>query len=199
MIEKISELFHRYGIKSVTMDDVARELSISKKTLYEQFEDKSGLIRIVIEHEFSCQKKKFNLEDLHPNNALEEVFLIFKHYSQMLKEQYPSFEFDLKKYYPEIYADLKTERRKRMLHNTLENIVRGKEEGLYRSDLHEQIIAKLNVLRIECLIDSDLFSNEELFSQEFALEMFLYHLHGIVSEKGSKFLEQHIQELKNIG
>ena len=191
MIGKISELFHRYGIKSVTMDDVARELSISKKTLYEQYADKSGLVRAVIEHEFSCQKKKFDLEELHPENALEEVFLIFRHYTQMIKEQYPSFEFDLRKYYPEIYTDLKTGRRKRMMQNSLRNIVRGKDEGLYRSDI--------NILRVECLIENDLFSNEELFSHEFALEMFLYHLHGIVSEKGSKFLEQHIHELKNIG
>lgn len=199
MIGKISELFHRYGIKSVTMDDVARELSISKKTLYEQFADKSRLIRAVIEHEFSCQKKKFDLEEHHPDNALEEVFLIYRHYSQMIKEQYPSFEFDLRKYYPEIYADLKTERRKRMLENSLKNIERGKEEGLYRQEIHEEIIAKLNILRVECLIDTDLFSNEELFSHEFGLEMFLYHLHGIVSEKGSKYLTQHINQLKNVG
>lgn len=199
MIGKISELFHRYGIKSVTMDDVARELSISKKTLYEQFTDKSGLIRAVIEHEFSCQKKKFNLENMTPENALEEVFLLFRHYTKMIKEQYPSFEFDLRKYYPEIYADLKTERRQRMMENSLHNIIRGKKEKLYRQDINEQIITKLNVLRVECLTENDLFSNEELFSQEFALEMFLYHLHGIVSEKGSKYLEQHINELKNVG
>jgi len=177
MIKKISSLFHRYGIKSVTMDDMAHELSISKKTLYEHFSDKSQLVKAVINHEFNCQEKKLNLVDEEAQNALDEIFIIFRHHSLMVKEHHPSFEFDLRKYYPEIYAELKQERREKISKNALNNLRRGKEEGLYRPELDENIISKLNILRIECVIDSDLFTNEELFSHEFSLEMFLYHLH----------------------
>lgn len=199
MIGKVSELFHRYGIKSVTMDDVSRELGISKKTLYEQFSDKSQLVKKVIEHELSCNKRKFETTENDPENALEELFLIFSYYITMLKEHYPSFEFDLRKYYPEIYSGLKAHRREKMMENAVKNIKRGKKEGLYRQDMNEEFIAKLNIIRVECLTENDIFSTDELMSHEFALEMFLYHIHGIVNEKGLSYIEKNMSKLKNIG
>lgn len=198
MVGKISELFHRYGIKSVTMDDVSRELGISKKTLYEQFSDKSELVKEVIQHELSCTQRKFDMEKNNPENALEELFFIFRYYITMLKEHYPSFEFDLRKYYPGIHSELKARRREKMMENAIKNIKRGKKEGLFRQDMNEEFIAKLNIIRVECLSESDLFSLDELMSHEFALEMFLYHIHGIVNEKGLSYIEKNKNKLKNI-
>jgi AcrR family transcriptional regulator len=198
MISKISSLFHRYGIKSVTMDDVAHELSISKKTLYEHYSDKSHLVHAVIEHEFSCLEKKFKSVKEEPKNAMDEIFIIYRHHAMMIKEHHPSFEFDLKKYYPEIYAGLRKDRRAKVMEATLKNLKKGKSEGLYRADLNENLIAKLNMMRIECITENDLFSIDELYSQEYSLEIFIYHLHGILSEKGLKYLEQNIDKLKNV-
>lgn len=198
MIGKISSLFHRYGIKSVTMDDVAHELSISKKTLYEHYSDKSHLVRAVIDHEFSCQEKKFRMLKKEPKNAMDEIFIIYRHHALMVKEHHPSFEFDLKKYYPEIYADLKKDRRKKVMEASLENLKKGKKEGLYREDLNEELIAKLNMMRIECITESDLFTTDELFSNEFSRQIFIYHLHGILSEKGMQYLEQNMDKITNI-
>lgn len=196
IISKVAKLYRKYGIKSITMDDVAHELGMSKKTLYEHFSDKMHLVDAVVEQEvisndLRLQKIRTNLE-----NALQEIFQIFRFHLQMLKENNPSLEFDLKKYYPQIYFKLKRLKRAKIRETTFSNLVNGKKEGFYRQELNEEIITKLTILRIESMSETDLFSQEEIYSHEFSKEMFMYHLHGILSPKGIEYLNHHLEQLK---
>ncbi len=196
IIHQVAHLYRTYGIKSITMDEVSRQLGISKKTLYEHFTDKTDLVKSVI-HQITTEKEEqFCNTQKQAQNALEELLSIFGFYLKMLKEGNPSFEFDLKKYYPEIYTELVNTRRQRMKQASLENLRKGKKEGLFRKEIDEDIIVRLQLLRMENLSGTDLFTHEELYSKHFVEEMFFYHLYGILSEKGVTYLKAHLDLIK---
>lgn len=187
----------KYGIKSVTMDDVSRELGISKKTLYQYVNDKNELVEKVLELEISDRAKDFAKMNCPDLNAIEEIFEVHKMVREMLKNYNPSTEYDLRKYYPELYGQLIKVRRERIYNNTLANLAKGKAEGLYRQELNEELIAKLQLSRVEAAFDDKIFTQEELISPKLFLEMFIYHIRGIANQKGLEVLDQKLKELEN--
>ncbi len=190
ILNQVGKLYHRYGIKSVTMDDVASHLCISKKTLYEYFEDKKDLVNQVLNSEHVSHCKAFNEILQRKLNAIEELFELYNSIKRMIRDYNPSMDYDIRKYYPDLFLKIRESRRKSMFDSTLENMVKGKKQGLYRKDLNAGIISRLHLLRIENLVDNDLFSADELNSFEVFHELFVYHLHGIMSNKGRDFFEK---------
>jgi TetR/AcrR family transcriptional regulator, cholesterol catabolism regulator len=196
ILEQVGKLYQRYGIKSVTMDDVAKHLVISKKTLYEHFSDKEDLVKnvLMLEHEHRCVF--FNAIDDSKLNAIEEFFEVYKMLNSMFQEYNPSMEYDVRKYYPDLFLKVKEIRRKRMFDSVFSNLNKGKKEGLYRKELNSKIIAKLHVFRTESFFDNDMFSQEELTSFKMFHEIFIYHIQGILSHKGRNFFENNFDKLK---
>jgi TetR/AcrR family transcriptional regulator, cholesterol catabolism regulator len=197
ILSKVRELYLKYGIKSVTMDDVAHELGISKKTLYLYVTDKNDLVGKVIDNEiqirmkgiYNCSKFRFN--------AIEELFEISLFMNKLIREQNPATEHDLKKYYPDHYQKIVKARRQGMLKYILLNLKKGIEEGLYRDDMNEEIIAKLYLSRSESTQTNDLFTVEEFTSSRLFIELLTYHVRGIATEKGISVLEKKTKELKS--
>jgi len=177
------------------MDDIARELGISKKTLYQQVEDKRDLVNKVVEIDLRKREEHFAIIKNRSLNAIEEVFEVNKLVNRMIKETNPVREFDLQKYYPEIYDVVNQRRRERMYRAMKENLQKGKKEGLYRKDMKEEIISKLYITRMENMFHKDLETVIEFTSPTFIYEVFVYHIRGIASEKGIKFFEKNIYRL----
>lgn len=196
IIEKARELYYQYGIRSVTMDDVVKELGISKKTLYQYFEDKSTLVAEVLKCDKDLKMKEFSEVKTNISNAMEEMLQFYNLQQKMIKENNPSFRYDLKKYYPKIHNEFMEKKRKVIYESVVGNLKRGKKEGLYRIDIDEEIIAGLNLMRIEALINTGIFSNDEMMMPHFFTEMFKYHMYGIVNDNGRKILEKNIDKLK---
>ena len=198
ILDKVSVLYRKYGIKSVTMDDVAHELGISKKTLYQYVSDKTELVKMVVEHvrqcNFSAMKKKIGTG----LNAIEELIEVSQHVNNLMKDHSPTYEYDLRKYYPDIYRNLMSARRKLMYESMIANIRKGKKEGIYREELDEKIIAKLHLLRIENLQTTEIFNEEEMHSQKFFREVFVYHIHGLATDKGLQILHKNADKLANL-
>ena len=194
IIEKTSELYNRYGIKSITMDDVARELGISKKTLYRYVSNKDDLVRHFIEYE--TQRRQCHVNDIKGKNlnAIEELFAVNEHVIEMLQNYNASTEYDLKKYYPHLYKELRQHRRSNMLEAVKENIAKGKHEGLYRPELDDDVIARVHVSRIENSFANEMFSMQEMISWKVIREMMMYHINGIGTEKGIKFFYTKLKE-----
>ena len=196
ILDQVGKLYHRYGIKSITMDDVAKHLGISKKTIYEFFRDKEDLVNQVLffEHEHNCvfldaiEEKKLN--------AIEEVFEVYKMINAMFRDYNPSMEYDIRKYYPGLFLKMREIRRSRMFESVHNNLVKGKKEGLYRKELDSKIIAKLHVFRMETLLDNDMFTQEELNSFRMFHEIFVYHLFGILSHEGRIFFENNFDKFQ---
>ncbi len=193
---KVEELFLKYGIKSVTMDDVARELGISKKTLYQYVDDKADLIKKVMEFELDKNKECYLSLISRGRNAIEELFEVHKYLGEQIKRFSPSFAYDLKKYYPEILKHVHQVQRENMTDVLLENIRKGKKDGLYRAELKEEVIVKIQVSRIESLHEDNLFTIEDFTSGKIFREFFIYHIRGIANEKGIAILEENLNKLK---
>ncbi len=191
IIEKSLELFRKYGIKSVTMDDLSTELGMSKKTLYHYFNDKADLVKKVITHEFEKKLTAFKKIMKGPGNAIEHMDAVNRFILTEHKCHKPAMIFDLQKYFPEAHGEIQRAKRNHLLNAILKNLRQGKKEGLYRAKLNEEIIARLHVFRVENILSSDVFKIEELTSSKFFDEIFIYHMHGIASEKG-------LTELKKI-
>jgi AcrR family transcriptional regulator len=193
ILEKILSMFTRYGIRSITMDDIARELGISKKTLYHDFEDKNDLIKRVIDYDIIVNRKF--LEEVHRANfnAIEELFFVNKRMHRDRDSYSPTFYYDLKKYYPETYMRWIDEKRQNMFDLIVGNLKKGKQEGVFREDIHEQSIGKLYMARMEMLNNHEISDVLQTITPEFIQEIFIYHLHGICNETGLKTLDEFIE------
>lgn len=187
----------RYGIRSITMDDIARELGVSKKTLYHDFEDKNDLIDRVISYDM-MQSRKF-LEEVHRTelDAIEEIFMVNTRIHEDRSRYSPTFFYDLKRYFPEIYQRWLEDKRQNMYGLIVGNLQKGKQEGVYRMEIHEQAIGKLYMARMEMLDSNEIIDGHQTLSAEFMQEIFTYHMHGICNERGLEILAEFKEKSKN--
>lgn len=195
ILEKVGELYTRYGIKSVTMDDVSRELGISKKTLYKYVENKNDLVEKVLN--YLLEKGNCNMSDIKEKkqNAIAELVDVGIYIIKTIKDYNPSTEYDLKKYYPKLYERFTKVRQERMYHSIIKNIEKGKKEGLFRTNMNDEIIAKIQVSRFLNMTSGEILDPEEMLIPKNILELFIYHIRGIANEKGLKVLEETLKTI----
>jgi TetR/AcrR family transcriptional regulator, cholesterol catabolism regulator len=198
ILKKARSLFMKYGIKSITMDDVSRELGISKKTLYQYVENKTDLLEKVLELTIEEKECMMGAADISDLNAIEGLFAILRLIGQIMKEYSTSVIYDLKKYYPSLYEKMNLIRREKIYNRIINNLEKGIEEGLFRKDINKKLITKVQVDRMEKTIESDYLSIDELSAPEIFLELYKYHIRGIATEKGLKELDKEIEKLKTI-
>jgi AcrR family transcriptional regulator len=196
ILQRVRSLYRKYGIRSVTMDDVSHELGISKKTLYQYVHDKDELVKKVVELELSAQHDHLIASCNENMNAIEEIADIAHCINYLLKEYSAVTEYDLRKYYPDLYIRLREIRRERIHKFIQDNLIKGRKEGLYRDNLNIEIISKLSLSHIDSMFESEIISITEFLEQKFFLEYFVYHLRGIVNDKGLKILEDQIRKLE---
>lgn len=197
LIEKCIEVFMRLGIRSVTMDDLAKNLGISKKTLYKYVSDKNELVEKAIRYKTSSEEQCITQYCETSNNAIDELFDISQRVLGHLQEVHPSIFFDLEKYYPSAWQALQEHKHTYVYSCIHKNLERGKKEGLYREDLNCAIIARTYVLRIDDLKSNDYFPNNEYSYGTIYLELFRYHVRGIASDKGIAYLVEKVKNQKS--
>ncbi|RCX03252.1 TetR family transcriptional regulator [Schleiferia thermophila] len=190
-------LFSRLGLRSVTMDDLARELGISKKTLYKYYRNKADLVdkgaELVIDHikEFCgqiCPKEE---------NPIDELFILDEGMRNFNKMQHQGVQFQLRKYYPNTFFKIKEAQRKNFMEVTTQNLVKGIEQGWYRNDFDVEIIANLHYSRILMIMDEQYFPVSEFDWEKLTREALIYHIRGIASAKGLEYLENKYSQKSN--
>ncbi len=182
------ELFMNLGVRSVSMDDLAQKLGISKKTIYASVETKEDLILQVIGNFLKLEESNIRKITTASSDAIDEIISINRHILSYLRVMKPSLIFDLKKYYPECW-DMIENTHLRFIREVIEqNILRGQQEGLYRKDISPMVISKLFITKSLLIIDEKEFSliNNDLY--ELIMQLEKYHLYGIVSPTGQKQL-----------
>ncbi len=186
----VLKLYTRYGIKSVTMDDVSRELGISKKTLYQFVHDKNELVGKVIDYQ--CKERMLYMKSLNLDNlpALKEVVEVSKMINKTISEFNPSFQYDLSKYYMSIYKKMMKINRDSMAESMLHNIKKGKAEGYYRQNLNEDIIVNMHIANVENLANIGFYSSRKESPEEVQKELFAYHMHAILTAEGLREYER---------
>jgi TetR/AcrR family transcriptional regulator, cholesterol catabolism regulator len=196
LIETASTIFMRFGIKSVNMDDMARHLGISKKTLYLFVKDKEDLVAKAVTafcNKEDCEIKAISKKGL---NAIDENLEIMKWVLDVLQNIHPSVNYDIQKYHPSVHHDMMLNRQRAIFDCTYLNMKKGQREGLYRKDLNADVIAKMYISRIDVIFDQNLFPQSQFKLPEIYSEFFKYHIRGIASSKGLEYLTEKMKSIK---
>jgi len=195
ILEQTTVLFMQYGIKSLTMDDIARHLGMSKKTLYQSFSDKSDLVSQGIQAHMDLEQEALEQIHLSSDNAIEEMFLISQHVSVHLQSMHPSILFDMEKYYPVAFAKFNEYKLKIVMSCIARNIEDGISQKLYRDNINIPIVAGLYVGRMDIIFDQKLFPAGKYSPKDVYFEAIRYHIRGIASEKGMEYLKNKFKSL----
>lgn len=190
LLMQAADLFAKYGIKSMTMDDISRQLGISKKTLYQYVDNKKDLVRksiqLHIDEEQCCMDDLMEVQ----GNAIDELMAMTKMVGSQMKEMHPSVIFDLKKYHLEAYRSLTRHRDDFIYSHIKENIESGMKSGLYRSNINPEILTHLYISMVNVIMDPESTTLSEHSNAEIYTEMIRYHIRGIASAKGRDYLKQ---------
>jgi len=190
LLDNISTMFKKYGVKSVTMDDIAREFGISKKTLYQHFKNKVDVIDKVAHYEFD--KEGEELEKLYQEHkhVIDQLFVISKFIVKSNLLLNPSLMYSMEKYFHQTWEELINKRREFVLNLIDKNFQEGMNQGIYRSDINLSIIKLfysflLNIKSVEFFNDRTRENFDDTFNT-----IFTYHIRGIANHEGIEYLEK---------
>ncbi|MFM9988163.1 TetR/AcrR family transcriptional regulator [Flavobacterium sp.] len=195
IIKKATDMFLKLGFKSVTMDDIACEMCISKKTIYKYFSNKEKLIEEGTE--VIHQKIHALMDEVVARNynAIEENFEM----RQMFKEMFQSFDhspaYQLKKHYPEIYEKMMANEIEDCNHMFTQNVFKGIKQGLYRPEVEVEVAARFYYILIFSINENTQLESEAYEIEGKALE---YHTRAIATTEGIKELEKQLSKNLNI-
>lgn len=186
---RASDVFMRYGIKSVTMDDLSRELGISKKTVYKYFEDKNALVFAILSQKLEFDRAICS-NCMDAENAIEALLCIGNFVVEHLKHVNPSVFYDLKKYHPDAWKLMEDHKSGFINENIRENIQRGIRENIYRKNVNPEIIARIYVASMDFIMNGDSFLWPEFKLDEVILEVQRFHLRGLANMNGINYLNE---------
>ena len=191
ILEGARELFFKYGIKSITMDDVAKNLAISKKTIYKYFADKDELVEAMTRQLMKKNETEFDAISKETDNVVEEVFTMMKHMGTMFSQMNPNLFYDMQKYHPhswKLFQDFKEECIERMVE---ESVKRGIDQGLVRPDINTKVVARLRMEEVEMGFNPAVFPPARFKIIDVQLALLDHFLHGICTLKGHKLVNKY--------
>ncbi len=191
ILKGAEELFFKYGIKSITMDDISKHLAISKKTIYMYFEDKNEVVETLMRARLKFDECEMNQTTKESKNVIEEFFRIMKHIDSMFSQMNPNLFYDLQKYHPDSWKLFKNFKEE-CIERTVENsIKRGIKEGLVRSDIDTKIIARMRMETLEMGLNPEMFPPDKFKILDVQLALLDHFLHGICTLKGHKLINKY--------
>ena len=185
------ELFFRYGIKSVTMDDIAKHLSISKKTIYLSFQDKDEVVHTLMEQVLLKDQADFITIAKNTSNVVEEVFVMMKKMNGILNTINPNIFYDLKKYHPKTWSLFHKFRMEFVVNCVVVSLEKGKKDGLVRLDINSNILAKLRGEEIEMGFNPAVFPIDKFKILDVQIAFVEHFLYGICTLKGHKLINKY--------
>ncbi len=194
ILEDIRQLFISYGIKSLTMDDIAKNLGISKKTLYISFKNKKDVVNKVTKHQITCDQCDVESISQEGENAIDELVGVSRKLNEKFAKGHPSLLYDIKKYYPLAWKKITEHKEKFVFNKINRNIERGMKEGLYRENIKPQVIAKSFLVMSDAMMSNKLAFEGEFSFMELHQELMRYHILGIANSKGRAYLKQKFKE-----
>ena len=186
-------LFFKYGIRSISMDDIAKELSISKKTIYQFFKEKDEIVDTLIQEKFKKDATQFEHIHKDANNVIEEMFNIMKHMGKVIGEVNPSMFYDLQKYHSHAWQLFKEFREERMVKMIEEMLLRGIKQGYIRPDIASKILARMRMAQVEMGFNPAVFPPDKFKIIDVQLAMLEHFLYGICTLKGHKLVNKYKQ------
>lgn len=194
ILDTTESLFKRYGIRSISMEDISKELGMSKKTLYQFVENKPDLIEKFLQY----MLKKSNscvTDDSSGMNAIDILLQVSIKVSKEIEDVNPVIAFDLEKFYPALYRSFVMAKREHVYLKIKENLEQGAAEGLYRTDIDFDLVAKLYVQKLIDIHNPDFLSSVDFNVEKVFQVMFDNHIRGISNTSGLSYYEKKKLEL----
>ncbi len=188
-------LFMKYGVRSISMDDIARHLSVSKKTLYHHFTDKEDIVTSTCQSHIDSISKQFDEIKTSSKNAIDELARISFCLKQNVEEMNPSLLFDLQKYHPKAWAVWITHKNEFIRESVKRNLKQGIEEGYFRPEINVEIIATIRLELVQLAFDFEIFPTSQFKLAEVQLQIFDHFVYGLLTEKGRKLYQKHKESL----
>lgn len=185
------ELFSRYGIKNITMDEIAKQLGISKKTIYQEFPDKDSLVHTLMQADLEVHHREFEEIYTKSENVVDEVFTIMKKMTGIFSNCNPVMYYDLQKYYPKTWKVFSDFKMKFILHRVEQTIEKGKKDGLVRPDINTRVLALLRIEEITMAMSAEVFAHDKFNMLEVQLALTEHFLYGICTLKGHKLVNKY--------
>ncbi len=187
----------QFGIRSVSMDEIANATGMSKKTIYRHFANKNELVMDMVKMTLQRNSQQQDWEIKTAENAIHESFLAIDQTMELFRKMNPLLIYDLKKYHPQaykIYSEFKSERMYKIIHAGIE---RGIAEGLFRADLNVEVVTRYRVETLLIPFNPEFYNKVNIGLDEASKELFYLFLFGIASAKGSKLIEKY-KKNKNV-
>lgn len=197
IVAKAHELFMRYGIRSISMDEIANNLGISKKTIYQFFTDKDSLVSSVVDIEIRNNEQKCAYYSELAENPVHEICLAMDMVEDMLKIMNPALIFDMQKYHPSAYRKFEVHINSFLYEIVKGNLEQGMAQGLYRAEINVEIVTRFRLSSIFMVFNPELFplgKNDLGTVIRSVTELFLY---GVCTHKGQELIYKYNQERLN--
>ncbi|MEI6947938.1 TetR/AcrR family transcriptional regulator [Paraflavisolibacter sp. H34] len=191
ILHKSHELFNRYGIRSVSMDDIAAQLGMSKKTLYQYFTDKDELVSAVFAGIMDCSREQCCADQQRADNALHEVFLAYDQIQEMFATMNPAVLYDMEKYHPAAFKVYQEFKNGFLYQSIRANLERGVAEGLYRPEIDVDLLTRYRIHSIMLGFNPEVFPNNRtalVYIEQHLLEHFLF---GLATPKGQELIHEY--------
>lgn len=189
-----SALFMKYGFKSITMDDICRELGMSKKTIYQFYSDKNELVSACIDAELSTMECGTDAIMSKHENPIDAMIAIIEFTGGMMQSLTPGVLFDLKKYFRSSWDKLDNHIKQSVFDSVKVNVESGQKKGLYRKDTDINHICTIYVHLVHLLIDPDLM-DKGVVIRDLQLAIIRYHIRAISTLKGLEYFEEKSKHL----
>lgn len=194
---KATEQFMRLGIRSVSMDDIAGLLGVSKKTIYQYFADKEELVDAVMQ----LEEERMHHDCHHcahvAQDAIEEIFLTMEQINEQFSQMNPVILFDLEKFHPRVFQRFLNMKNNFLLSVIRNNIQRGIAEGLYRPEINVDMISKYRLESTMMPFNLTLFPPAKYNLVEVTRELMEHFLYGLATLKGHKLILKYKEQLKH--
>lgn len=190
-------LMMQYGIRSVSMDDIAGKLGISKKTIYQYFEDKDELVMSMIEDTIANNRTMCDCSFSQSKDPIHEIFITLDHISEIFKTMNPSVLYDLQKYHPKAFQKLQKHKNEELYEIIKRNLENGINQGLYRENLKVDLLSRFRVASMFVPFSPEFYNGLNYTLYEGQEEILYNFLFGLVTSKGYELAMQHKQERDN--
>ena len=194
ILQKTQELFNRYGIRSVSMDDIAAQVGISKKTVYQYYADKDELVEAVFDIMVEGPRSSCELCRMEADNAIQEVFLVFDRTQHIFSHVNPSLLFDMEKYHPKAYRKFQEFRNGFLYHTIKSNLEKGVREELYRADIDTDVLTRLRLYTTMLSFNTEVFPNNRTALLHIETQLIDHFLYGLATPKGQKLVDKYKQQ-----
>ena len=196
IIQEARNLFLRLGIRSVSMDEIATQLGISKKTVYQHFQDKDELVDRVLQMQINNMQAETTETVQSASNAIEEIFNTMDMMVKHSRNMNPMVLFDLQKYHLSSFQKFHAYKNNFLLNIISNNLKKGVEEGLYRSDIKIEILSKFRLETLMIGFNMDAFPADKYNVTEVSLVIIENFLYGLATEKGFNMIESYKNKRK---